>query len=239
MQNVSNPGKNLVVEINGKSFARIPIKTHFIGSEDKIDDVIERYVLPFLQPLDMVAFGQKIIAIMQGRVVYKKDLRIGFWTKFLSQLVVKNPAGPAVGDPFKMQVAIDTAGLPRILFASAMSAMAKCFGVSGVFYRIAGNQINQIDGFCDDAFPEYLEIGILGLSNCNPFCDRIKKKFGFSSLVIDINDIGGNILGTSFDLKGKSKLFTSIFKDNPLGQGDQLTPIAIIRPMQQWNNKTL
>ena len=224
-----NEGKELIIKVGGKSFARIPVKTHFIIRQDNLDDIIKKYVLPMARSSDIVMFGQKIVAIMQGRIVYKKDIRLSFWAKYLSKFATKNPAGPAVGDPYKMQVAINIAGLPRILFAGAMGAVAKLFGIAGIFYRIAGNQVNQIDGFCNDAFTDYLEMGVLGLKNCAKLCDEIKGKYNFSAIVVDINDIGGNILGVSSDLKRKEKLLLQILKDNPLGQKSQSTPIGIIR----------
>ncbi|MBU3964272.1 F420-0--gamma-glutamyl ligase [Patescibacteria group bacterium] len=229
MEYQPNQGKELIIKVDGKSFARIPVKTHFITNQDNLDDIIKKYILEIAQPSDIVMFGQKVVAIIQNRIVYKKDIKLSFWAKYLSKFATKNPAGPAMGDPYKMQVAINTAGLPRILFAGATGAIAKLFGISGTFYRLAGNQVNQIDGFCDDAFNDYLEMGVLGLKNCDKLCDEIKKKYNFSAIVADINDIGGNILGMSSDLKIKEKLLLQILKDNPLGQKSQSTPIGIIR----------
>jgi len=50
-------------------------------------------------------------------------------------------------------------------------------------------------------------------------------------LVIDINDLGGNILGCSKDLAGKEELILKILKDNPAGQSNQQTPIIILRQL--------
>ena len=57
----------------------------------------------------------------------------------------------------------------------------------------------------------------------------MKNKYNLSFLVADVNDLGGNILGKSKDLKGKEKLMLKILKDNPAGQSQELTPIIIIR----------
>jgi hypothetical protein len=128
-----------------------------------------------------------------------------------------------------MQVAIDTAGLPRIFFAGVCSMIAKLFGVSGTFYRLAGHQINQLDGFYGKFYPQYSDMGILGPVDCDSLCDRLKEKFGFSFFVADVNDLGGNVLGVSKDLRGKEKILVGILKDNPAGQSDEQTPIIIIR----------
>ncbi|MCK4520313.1 coenzyme F420-0:L-glutamate ligase [Candidatus Parcubacteria bacterium] len=221
--------KKIVISINEEKWARYPIKTHFIETKDRLEDIIERYVLSSVEKNDIVVLCQKIVAIIQGKIVYKKDVSPGNWAVFLSRFAKKTPYGFSVGNPLKMQVAISLAGLPRILLASFLGGIAKIFGIRGIFYRVAGHQINQIDGFYGDAFPQYSEMGILGLENLDDFCNQLKEKYDVSFVAADINDLGGNILGKSDDLKGKDKLLLQLLKDNPAGQSNQQTPIIILR----------
>lgn len=227
-----NPGKKLIVEVNGQKWARYPIKTHFITEKDNLEKILEKYTLPYLEKGDIICLGQKIVSILQKRIIYKKDLKVGFWAKFLSRFAKKTPHGFSVGNPLKMQLAINLAGLPRIILAGILGTISKLFGISGNFYRLAGHQISQIDGFYGEAFPQYAEMGILGPQNCDKVCNELKNKYGFSFLVCDINDLGGNILGKSNDLEGKEKLILKILKDNPAGQSNELTPIVILREMK-------
>ena len=233
MELLVNPGKNLITKVEGKKYVRYPIKTHFIEISDKLEDIIERYVLPLAKESDVISLCQKIVSILQKRIVYKKDIKVGFWTKFLSRFVKKTPYGFGVRNPLKMQVAINEAGLFRVLFAGFFSKLAKIFGISGVFYHLVGHQIAKLDGFYGEAFPQYAEMGILSPINCDNLCDQLKGKYGFSFVVADVNDIGGNILGKSKDLKGKEKLLLKILKDNPAGQSNQQTPILIIRKINE------
>ncbi len=251
-----NPEKKIVVEIDSSKFARYPVKTPFIESSEfktyiknslanqgsaerseagsyNLEEIISRYVLPFVKKGDIVVICQKIISILQKRIIYKKDVKVGFFANFLSKFVKKTPAGFSVRNPLKMQVAINLAGLPRILFASFCGFICKLVGIPGVFYRVAGHQISQIDGFYGDAYPQYAEFGILGPKNCDEICDKLKQKFGFSFIVADVNDLGGNILGKNRDLRGKEKLILQILKDNPAGQSNQQTPIVIIRKIKK------
>ena len=46
--------------------------------------------------------------------------------------------------------------------------------------------------------------------------------------VIDFNDIGGEIIGWSDD-RMDLRLLKEILADNPLGQGNDQTPIGIVR----------
>ena len=52
---------------------------------------------------------------------------------------------------------------------------------------------------------------------------------GARVLIVDINDLGGEILGSSE--KVDKSLYREILRDNPLGQSDQSTPCGIIRKM--------
>lgn len=244
-----NPGKKLIVEVEGIRWARYPIKTHFIGVADRLEDIIEKYVLPFAKESDIVVLGQKIVSILQGRIIYKKDVKVGFWAKFLSKFAKKTPYGFSVGNPLKMQLAINLAGLPRILLAGFLASILKIFRIYGIFYRMAGHQISQIDGFYGEAFPQYAKIGILGPENCDNLCQHLRNKYGLSFVVADVNDLGGNILGKSKDLAGKDyyppaalqsqpprpkeELILKILKDNPAGQSKELTPIIIIRKINE------
>jgi len=204
------------------------IRTHFIKTSDKLEDVVSKYVLPEIKKGDIVIFAEKIIAIMQNRVVYKKDIKVGFFANFLSKFATKTPAGFSVGNPLKMQVAINLAGLPRILLASFVGGLAKLIGVRGLFYVIADHQISQIDGFYGEAFPEYADMGILGPKNPKKICNNLKKKFNFSCAIVDANDLGRVVLGISDDIENKKKIVLDAIKDNPAGQGAQMTPIIIL-----------
>ncbi len=247
MEYFPNPGKKLIKEVQGQKYARYPIKTHFIETSDKLEDIIEKYVLPKVQNNSIpggsisgereglktlfIVLGQKIVSILQNRVIYKKDIRVGFWARFLAKFARKTPYGFSVGNPVKMQTAINLAGLPRILFACFSAGICKIFRIYGIFYRVAGNQISQIDGFYNEAFPQYAEMGILGPIDCDFLCEELKNRYGLSFAVADINDLGGNILGKSKDLENKTKLLIEILKDNPAGQSNQQTPIIIIHPV--------
>ncbi len=224
-----NLGKKLAIVLQGKKYARYPIKTHFITTSDNLDSIISKYVLPVAEKNDIIVLCQKIVSIIQGRVIQKSDVKVGFWAKFLSRFAKKTPYGFSVGNPLKMQVAINLAGLPRILLACFCSGVAKIFGISGTFYRVAGHQISQIDGFYGEAFSQYAKIGILGSKDSDKVCEELKNKFGFSFVVADVNDLGRNVIGRSDDLKAKDKLILEALKDNPAGQSNQQTPIIILR----------
>ena len=51
---------------------------------------------------------------------------------------------------------------------------------------------------------------------------------GHKVIVVDANDIGVNILGKPSP-EISDELLSRIFKDNPLGQGREQTPLCIVR----------
>jgi hypothetical protein len=210
-------------------YLKIPIKTHFITTSDKIEEVVFEYAIPLAKKGDIIVLCEKIVSITQGRVIYKKDVKLGFWAELLSKFAKKTPSGFSVGNPYKMQVAIDLAGLPRIFFAAFMGGIGKIIRYPGLFYIIAGHGISRIDGFYGDTFTQYADLGILGCINGDEICDSLKNKYCYSFVIADVNDLGGNILGLSSDLKGKEKMLLELLKDNPATQSAQQTPIVILR----------
>ncbi len=210
-------------------YSKIPIRIHFVTTSDKIEEVVLRYVLPLVKKNDIVVLCEKIVSITQGRVIYKKDVRLGFWAKFLSKFAKKTPSGFSVGNPYKMQVAINLAGLFRIFFAAFMGGIGKIIRYPGLFYIIAGHGISRIDGFYGETFAQYADLGILGCIKGDEVCNNLRNKYGHSFAIADVNDLGGNILGLSQDLKEKEKLILELLKDNPATQSAAQTPIVILR----------
>ena len=67
---------------------RHAIKSHFVEAGEPYIDVIEKYVSPLYEPGDILSISEKIIAISQNRIIYKKDLKVGFWAVSYTHLDV-------------------------------------------------------------------------------------------------------------------------------------------------------
>jgi F420-0:gamma-glutamyl ligase-like protein len=227
-QILPNKNKNLIIEVDGNSWERIPIKTHIIKDTDNILDVVFKYTHDILQNNDLIFISERVVAISQGRAYPIKDIHPSRLAKFLVKFVHKSPYGIGLGSPWTMELAIREAGALRILFAAFCSLVTKPFGIRGVFYRVVGKNINAIDGPCDYTLPPYNEYAKLGPANPNKVAKEIKDKMHYDCVIIDANDLGVNILGRSN--KDISLDFCEkVFKDNPLGQGDEQTPLCIVR----------
>ena len=229
MEFFANEGKNVEIEVNGKTYLRHAIKTRFVKQGENYIDIFKEYVSPIYQEGDIVSSSEKIIALCQNRVVKREDIKIGFWAKFLSKFASKTPAGIGVGEAIKMQYAIDTVGLTRVLWASIASAVTKLFGKRGVFYKIVGKEVSGLDGFYGHIWKEYGDMGIKIPENPSGVCNEIKEKLGISCMIVDANDLGQEVLGHSSDITLSEEELKGLVRDNPSGQGHELTPIILIR----------
>ncbi|MDO8514992.1 MAG: coenzyme F420-0:L-glutamate ligase [bacterium] len=207
----------------------IKIKTHVISAKDNIIDVVQKYAGPLLESGDTVVISERVVAITQGRMILIKDIKPSFWAKLFVKFVYKPSWGIGIGSPYTMQVAIDEAGLLRMIFAAAVSAITKPFGIRGMFYRVVGHQINAIDGPCECTLPPGNVAATLGPKDPNRVSEEIKQKINCEVAIIDANDIGQRIEGSTKNCD--RELVLEAFKSNPLGQSREQTPMAIIRKL--------
>lgn len=229
MEFFANEGKSIEIEMNGEVYLRHAIKTRFIKQGENYIDIFKEYVSPIYKEGDIVSSSEKIIALCQNRVVKREDVKIGFWAKLLSRFATKTDAGVGVGETIKMQYAIDTVGLLKVLWASLASGFTKLFGKRGVFYEIVGQEVSGLDGFYDHVWKEYGDIGIKIPDDPSGVCNEIKEKLGISCMIVDANDLGQEVLGSSSDIQLNNEELKALIKDNPSGQGKELTPIILIR----------
>lgn len=228
-----------VVSAGGDAYGRIAVQTHFIARGESYCDQIRRYVLPVYQSGDILSISEKVISMCQNHVVEKRDVKLGLWAKLLSRFAASNEHGVAMDQPYKLQLAIDLCGLPRILLAVFCSAVTKLFGIHGVFYRIAGHEVAGIDGFYpDSAFALYRDIALLNPVMPSKVCKEIENECGVSCMVVDANDLNVEILGKSDSLSGISdKELSSMISDNPAGQADERTPFILLRPRKKCGDE--
>jgi len=227
----ANAGKALTVQIEGSSFARIPIRTRVVMPGDDLDGFVREYAEGVVRQDDLLFVTEKIVAITQGRSYPIDDIQPRKLAFFLSKYVTRTPYGIGLGMPETMEMALRECGTLRILFAAAVSAVTKAFGRKGDFYRIAGDKARAIDGPTSGTIPPYNKAVVLGPERPREVAAHLKSLLGgvCEVAVVDINDLGGNILGSTLDRAGEKRL-VAILKDNPLGQGHESTPLGVVRP---------
>ncbi len=228
---VINPEKNEIIEVEGKQYRRLCVKTHVITDKDNIIDVVKQYALPYLEEGDTLFITEKAVACTQHRAIPVDEIKPRWLARFLVKFVYKNPYGIGLSMPCTMEMAIRECGTVKILFAAAISAIGKLFGKRGWFYKIAGYKAASIDGPSKYNIPPYDKYVVLGPEKPDETAADISKAIGYPVAITDINDLEGSILGTSSKEMDRTKL-VAILKDNPLGQSNEQTPIGIIRPVK-------
>jgi asparagine synthase (glutamine-hydrolysing) len=248
----ANAGRSLdLVTASGEAVRRYPVRTELLSRDDDLDARVLEHVdaffagLPSAGPEHEAAtrgpwwffLSEKVVAITQGRSWFVWDIKVGRPARVLSRYVTRTPAGIGLGSPFTMQLAIEEAGLPRVLYASAGGAVGKVLGRKGVFYRLVGNDINAIDGPTEySAYPSNVSAKLapkdpdavaarLSAAIRERVPEPWRSTFG-GTVVMDANDIGRNVLGS--DVPGDRTRFEEMFADNPLGQGSEQTPMAMV-----------
>ncbi|MBI5420791.1 MAG: coenzyme F420-0:L-glutamate ligase [Parcubacteria group bacterium] len=223
-----NKGKRLEINVGGNLYLRFPIKTHIIVSGDDVLEVVKKYVIPHAKDGDFIFISEKIVAISQGRAFPIRDIKASRLAQFLVRFVHKSPYGIGLGSPWTMELAIREVGAIRILFAAGVAAVTKPFGIRGLFYKICGKEVAAIDDPCAYTLPPYNEYAKLGPRNPNGVACELQKKLHHEVVVIDANDLGVSVLGKS-DRTMSDTFIEAVFKDNPLGQSSEQTPLCLVR----------
>ena len=224
----ANPGKQLVRTVDGTDYLRIPVKTHLITKDDNMDAVVLQYAKGGMQPGDVLFISEKAVACTQNRAIPMEDIKPRPLAVFLSRHVTKTPAGIGLGIPETMEMALQECGTLRVLFAACCSVIGKLLGQRGWFYLAAGPKARGIDGPTDGTIPPYDHYVVLTPANPTGTARRLAKTLGHPVAIVDINDLGANILGCSESPVSQDTL-AKILGDNPLGQGTECTPMGILR----------
>jgi len=227
-----NEGYELLIEADGACFARYPVATHKITAQDNITNVVSKYTQGLLQEGDIIFLSEKAVACSQGRAIHLADVRAGWLARLLSRYVYKSPHGVGLSMPETMEMAIRECGAPRILFAAFIAAIGKMIGSHGWFYRIAGYKAASIDPPWEGTLPPYNEYIILSPQEPMKVAKEIADITGVAVCVVDVNDLGGNILGHSPSLKLDPEIVIAALRDNPLGQRSAQTPMGILRKIE-------
>jgi F420-0:gamma-glutamyl ligase-like protein len=223
-----NEGKPLTVVVDGVSWARLPIRTATITAADDLRRCLRRYGGPHVHPGDVIFLSERMVAVTQGRAIPIEDIRPSRLARLLVRFVHKSSYGIGVGSPWTMELAIREVGAPRILLGAFAAAITKPLGIRGAFYVVVGPKVRAIDGPCDNTLPPFNECATLGPSHPNEIARELKAALGHEVVIIDANDLGVNVLGASSKAI-RDDWARAVFRDNPLGQSRQRTPICLVR----------
>lgn len=231
-----NKGKEINIDVSGTTYARYPIKTPLINPGDSLEKLIDELLRPYLEPGDVIFISEKVVAVTQNRIIPIKEVKPSWLARILARNVknnwgTKDFRGFGHGTPMAMELFIREAGVPRVIFAAGISAVTRPFGIKGAFYALSGKNAKSVDCPMSFILYPYTQYAKLAPLNPNRVAEELKKKFGHEVVVVDANYRGVYSLGKSTK-KLTERFIHDVFRDNPLGQSDEQTPLCIVRKAQ-------
>jgi hypothetical protein len=218
--------------VRGRTYRRDPVRTHKVGIGEDLGGVIALYAAERITPATTLCLSQKFVAICNGDVRHISEVTDSWLARLIVKYVTKNDNGDiGYSHPKKMQVAIDEVGYPRMMAAVVGGGIGKfVLRRNGDFYRIAGHHISEIDGFNPDAMPPFDQYAMLPPKHPDAICEELAQRFGCAAYIIDGNNINVEVVGRSTNLPMSDTDAREVMLDNPMGQGDELTPVFLITP---------
>lgn len=228
-----NKGKTLETSVAGVEYLRLPIKTRLIEFGDDLFELLVEYVEPHIQKGDILFISEKVVCITQGRIIHRDEVQTSWLARFLSGKV-RNHVGTEKfrgfghGTPPAMQLLIEEAGTPRVLFAAFVSAITRPLGIKGAFYYLVGKQAKSIDCPMSFTLEKYKDYAKMAPLDPNHVARKIKERFGVETVVVDANYRGAFSLGKSTRAITE-KFIQELLRDNPAGQDSEMTPFFLVR----------
>ncbi len=224
------PGTKITVD--GVVYERFAIKVpRLIGFGESLDNLLNEFVKPYYTKGQWVVISEKIMSMSQNRVRHISTVKVTWLARLIVKGVKKHPNMIGWSSPEKVQLAIEEAGVHRIIPAMIIGGVGKLFGLHGLFWIIAGHRVSEIDGFISDDMYPYTEWGILPPPDPQGSCEEIEKHVGMPTVTADANYINVKILGVSKGVGIDKKIVRKILLDNPLGQGNKMTPFVLVQKL--------
>ena len=235
---ITNNKDCLLINLNGqkqrsKEFFEIPlnnkykafaIKTDLLGCFDNPVDTVIEYCKGIVEKNDILTIGESPLAIMQNRYISPQNLEYSLFSKALCYFF--HPTS-SLATACGMQLLINRIGVTRITFALFVGYLFKLVGIKGMFYRLTGSESSLIDDISGTVTP-YDKSIVMGPLNADLFCKEVSNYLNIDVAVVDVNDLGGvKVLASSN--KKVNKILKRNLLSNPAGNGDEKTPIVLIR----------
>jgi len=222
------PGR--LITVDGIIYERFPIKVpRLLEFGEDLEKILKEFVRPHFQLGDWVALSEKLISICQNRVRHISTVHVTWLARLVQKGVTKHKTMTAWNNPEKIQVAIEEAGWWRIVPAMAIGAFGKLIGRRGWFWIVAGHRVSEIDGFIPEDMYPYTEWAVLPPADPQHDCEEVEHKLGMPAITADANFIDVKILGVSSGVGLDKATVRRVLLDNPLGQGNKMTPFVLVR----------
>ncbi len=208
-----------------KDYQLLPLKTHLLGPQDDIVEVLTTYTANIARPGDVLTIGETPIAVMQGRYKHPSTIRPGLIARLLCRAF--HPTS-SLATACGLQALIDLVGPSRVIISFLIGVGGKFIGIKGLFYRLAGEQARLIDDITGTT-PPYDQTIVLGPIAPKEICENISSKLGIDVAIVDVNDLG-RVKVLAANKKCNKAFLKKSLRSNPAGNANEQTPIVLVRP---------
>ena len=202
----------------------LPVRTPLVRRGDDIVEVVAAATTGLARAGDVIAVSETAVAIAQGEFVVAEHVRP---SKLAFALSRRAGALATINQPESMQLVIDRVGTGKVLYATLAHLLGRMRGKRGAFYEIMGDAITAIDGYTG-TMPPYERAIVLAPRDPDGFAVAVKQRTGVDCAVVDANDLEkAKVLGASPHVD--RAVAASALLDNPHGNGDEQTPIVVLK----------
>jgi F420-0:gamma-glutamyl ligase len=201
----------------------IPVRTRLVGPSDDLAQVVAGAVRGIAGRDDVVAVSETAVAIAQNRAIAAETIRPSRLAYVLSR---RAGALATINQPESLQLVIDQVGAWKVLAAALAHVAGLLVRRRGMFYRILGSTIAQIDGYTG-TLPPFERTIVLGPDRPDAVAAELAARCGARVAIVDANDLGrAAVLGASAGVDREAVI--AALRANPHGNGDEQTPIVVL-----------
>jgi hypothetical protein len=202
----------------------IPVRTQLVRPGDDLIGLVQQAVQGIAREGDVLAISETAVAIAQRQAVAAEYVRPSKIAYFLSR---RAGALATVNQPESLQIVIDQVGALKVLYASAMHVAGRLIGRRGMFYEIMGEAITAIDGYTG-TLPPFERTIVFAPQNPDAFAQSVFERTGVACTIVDANDLEkAKVLGASRRVNRHNVELALL--SNPHGNGDEQTPIVVLK----------
>ncbi len=212
----------------------IPVRTRLVRPGDDLLSIVSDAVNGIARPGDAIAISETAVAIAQGEFVPAEYVRP---SKLAYALSRRAGALATVNQPESLQLVIDEVGPAKVVYAAVMHVLGRLRGRRGVFYEVMGEAITALDGYTG-TLPPYERAIVFAPREPDAFSQAVFERTGVACVVVDANDLEkAKVLGASTGVDRET--VERALLDNPHGNGDEQTPIVVLKWRASGRNPLL
>lgn len=132
-----------------------------------------------------------------------------------------------LANPYSVQVAVDLAGLPRVLLALAVDRYGRLLDRGPDFHRVAGRQVAWMDGTAGSLSPHAQGI-VLGPHDPRRVACSVAASLGCGVAVVKTDDSGRVEICGASPFIDRDRLIEAM-RPRPGRDADERTPLLLVR----------